>query len=255
MGSPFASTARPATAVADHATDAQITRAIVPAIERGIWRNVTGQDAYVSRVAVLNLAIGWAMAPMADETPAEVSRAIHNAVGRNAALGARVNAILAHCAAQATPEGASLWKPLTKAGASALITWLFDLDPKAPAANAELPVTGDRPAADVVPAGRYAVDTEDGAVNTLAFYKVDRPTEGKWAGFVFVKHIVGGDEERMSQRAGEAILRKIAAVGAEAASARYGHEIGECGICGRQLTNDDSRERGIGPVCAAKAGW
>ena len=51
------------------------------------------------------------------------------------------------------------------------------------------------------------------------------------------------------------ILARIAAVGAEAASARYGHEIGECGICGRQLTNDESRARGIGPVCAAKAGW
>lgn len=25
--------------------------------------------------------------------------------------------------------------------------------------------------------------------------------------------------------------------------------------CGRTLTNDESRARGIGPVCAAKAGW
>jgi hypothetical protein len=35
------------------------------------------------------------------------------------------------------------------------------------------------PREDVVPAGRYAVATNDGAVNELAFYKVDRPTEDR----------------------------------------------------------------------------
>ena len=110
-------------------------------------------------------------------------------------------------------------------------------------------------APEVVPAGRYAIDTSVHAVNGTAFYKVDRPTEGKWAGRVFVKQIVGDDEQRLSQKQGLAIIAKIAEAGAEAASARYGHEIGECGICGRTLTNDESRERGIGPVCAAKAGW
>lgn len=113
----------------------------------------------------------------------------------------------------------------------------------------------DRPSAEEVPAGRYAVDTNEGAANALAFYKVDRPTEGRWAGYVFVKQIVSDDEQRMSRAAGDAILRKIAEVGAEAASARYGHEIGSCGICGRTLTNDESRERGIGPICADKMGW
>lgn len=120
---------------------------------------------------------------------------------------------------------------------------------EAPAAQA------DRPSAEEVPAGRYAVETNEGAANALAFYKVDRPTEGRWAGYVFVKHIVSDNEERMSRAAGDAILRKIAEVGAEAASARYGHEIGSCGICGRTLTNDESRERGIGPICADKMGW
>ncbi|AYD82043.1 hypothetical protein I5G60_gp48 [Mycobacterium phage Saguaro] len=115
--------------------------------------------------------------------------------------------------------------------------------------------SADIPAIEVVPAGRYAIETADGAINALAFYKVDRPTEGRWAGRVFVKLIVGGEEQRMSWSATKSILAKIAEVGAEAASARYGHEIGECGICGRQLTNDESRERGIGPICAAKQGW
>ncbi|AKF14305.1 hypothetical protein SEA_VINCENZO_43 [Mycobacterium phage Vincenzo] len=114
------------------------------------------------------------------------------------------------------------------------------------------------PAADTkvaVPAGRYAIDTQVHAVNGTAFYKVDRPETGRWAGYVFVKQVIGGDEQKLSMKQGRAILSRIAAAGAEVASARYGHEIGECGVCGRQLTNDDSRARGIGPVCADKMGW
>jgi hypothetical protein len=252
MASPFnTNAARPA----DAATDAQITRAIVPALERGTWRSVVGADKYISRAAVINTVTAWALAPMDDATPPAISRVINGTVGRSSTYGERVNALLAHLAAEAAPEMAYCYAPLTKAGASKLIEWLFSLDADAPKADAELPVSTDRPSAEVVPAGRYAVDTEDGATNAVAFYKVDRPTEGKWAGYVFVKLMVSDEEQRMSRAAGDAILRKIAAVGAEAASARYGHEVGECGMCGRTLTNDDSRARGIGPICAAKAGW
>ena len=111
------------------------------------------------------------------------------------------------------------------------------------------------PSAVEVPAGRYAVATEAGAVNELAFYKVDRPTEGRWAGYVFVKLMVSDNEERLSRAASKAVLAKIAAVGVKEASARYGQEIGSCGVCGRTLTNDDSREIGIGPRCADSMGW
>lgn len=112
------------------------------------------------------------------------------------------------------------------------------------------------PTADVqVPAGRYAVATNAGATNELAFYKVDRPTEGRWAGYVFVKLLISDDEQRLSRDAGIAVLAKIAAAGVAEASAAYGHEIGECGVCGRTLTNDESRARGIGPVCIENMGW
>ncbi|ABE67463.1 hypothetical protein PBI_QYRZULA_43 [Mycobacterium phage Qyrzula] len=165
--------------------------------------------------------------------------------------------MLAHSAQTAeTPEQAAAWAPLTKAGASKMIEWLTGL-PKA--ATAEAPkakaAASDLPSAEVVPAGRYAIDTNDGAVNGVAFYKVDRPETGKWAGYVFVKLLVSDSEQRMSFAASKAVLNRIAEVGAEAASARYGHEIGRCGICDRTLTNDESRARGIGPVCAANAGW
>jgi len=29
----------------------------------------------------------------------------------------------------------------------------------------------------------------------------------------------------------------------------YGTELGECGVCGRTLTDEKSRAYGIGPVC------
>lgn len=146
---------------------------------------------------------------------------------------------------------------LTKAGASKLIDWLL-LQPvkesklSAGARRSIEAEKASRVEAPEVPAGRYAVATEDGATNELAFYKVDRPTEGRWAGYVFVKLMRSDEEVRLSRAAGNAILAKIAEVGAEEASKAYGREIGECGVCGRTLTNDDSRAMGIGPKCAEK---
>lgn len=147
--------------------------------------------------------------------------------------------------------------PLPKQGASMMIDWL-KTQPAHKAVEREDtfgPSVSDLPRADIVPAGRYAIDTNDGAHNDIAFYRVDRPDEGRWAGYVFVKLLVGGDEQRIPFAAAKGVMLRIAEVGAEAASARYGREIGKCGICGITLTNDESRARGIGPICAAKAGW
>lgn len=144
------------------------------------------------------------------------------------------------------------WLPgLSKAYASEQIEacklWLADK--QVPAAAPAPSNTPD------VPAGRYAVETDKGAINELAFYKVDRPETGRWAGFVFVKLILGGEQEqRLSRAAGAAVLAKIA-VDPRAAAIRYGHEMGECGRCGTNLTNDESRAYGIGPDCRKKLGW
>lgn len=100
-----------------------------------------------------------------------------------------------------------------------------------------------------VPAGRYALDNGNGSVR---FYRVDVPTEGKWAGYTFVKVQASDDEFNVKNRTErEAILARIA-VDPQAASRLYGTELGVCGVCGRTLTNDESRAAGIGPVCAAK---
>jgi hypothetical protein len=102
-----------------------------------------------------------------------------------------------------------------------------------------------------VPAGRYAIEFSDG----IKFYVVDRPTEGRWAGYTFVK-VQASDElypvRNPKQR--EGILLEIA-VDPQAAMLRYGREIGKCGHCNRTLTNAESRALGIGPVCRGRMGW
>jgi hypothetical protein len=114
-----------------------------------------------------------------------------------------------------------------------------------------------RDLAPKVPAGRYAVTGADG---TTDFYRVDKPTKGKWQGYTFVQLGLGGgygepNWERTSRKVTASILAKIIEAGPEAASKRYGKELGHCGCCGRTLTNPDSIERGIGPVCAGKNEW
>lgn len=39
------------------------------------------------------------------------------------------------------------------------------------------------------------------------------------------------------------------------AAVAYGKRFGACSVCGRELTNEDSIDAGIGPVCASKYGW
>lgn len=39
------------------------------------------------------------------------------------------------------------------------------------------------------------------------------------------------------------------------AAIQYGKVSGECSCCGRELTDPQSIERGIGPICAVKYGW
>lgn len=103
-----------------------------------------------------------------------------------------------------------------------------------------------------VPAGRYAVTGNEGQT---VFVKVDRPTDGKWAGRIFVKIQAGDELIRTERKTADALLGKIAADGVQDAMLRYGREIGSCGHCGRTLTNEESRQAGIGPVCRGKMGW
>lgn len=100
-----------------------------------------------------------------------------------------------------------------------------------------------------VAAGRYALDfgPDHNGINQIRFYKVDRPTEGRWAGRVFVKRYESDEEVRISRQEQADVLSRIEKD--PEALARYGQEIGRCGSCGRTLTNDESRAIGIGPEC------
>jgi hypothetical protein len=100
------------------------------------------------------------------------------------------------------------------------------------------------PAAEVAD-GRYAVE-EDGV---LKFFKVKN---GNRAGMVFLDVQASDDWHAIRT---VARIRKIVALIAQdpkAAMVRYGHELGECGRCGRTLTDEASRAAGIGPVCIDK---
>ena len=77
---------------------------------------------------------------------------------------------------------------------------------------------------------------------------------GRGAGFVFIKQMASDTEYPVRGTRRGVVFDAIAA-DPQAASVRYGREIGACGVCGRTLTDEDSRARGIGPICADKMGW
>jgi len=112
------------------------------------------------------------------------------------------------------------------------------------------------------PAGGYALDTQAGATNGVAFWLVDRPTHGKWAGWTFLRQQLGPEAKRAgavrpdgsaTNAAAATTLARIAA-DPRGAAVRYGKELGVCSVCLSQLTSE-WRLKGIGPVCARKREW
>lgn len=101
-----------------------------------------------------------------------------------------------------------------------------------------------------VPAGRYAVvDPADGK---LKFYQVDTPTQGKWAGWVFLSVFASDEKFPIRDRSKKEIILGTIGLNPKEAMMRYGLELGICGRCGRALTDETSRALGIGPICLAQ---
>jgi hypothetical protein len=95
---------------------------------------------------------------------------------------------------------------------------------------------------EAVPDGRYAIDID----GTVKFYRVDTAQAGhRW---IMVQ--ASDDLHKLGFEPKKAALVEIAK-DPKTALLRYGREIGRCGHCGRTLTNEESRELGIGPVCRA----
>jgi hypothetical protein len=93
-----------------------------------------------------------------------------------------------------------------------------------------------------IPEGRYAVDTDEGH---LGFYRVRVSDKG----FITVAVMASDEEHELPWRTALGVLRKIEVDTPLAALIRYGKEIHVCGVCGRTLTKQSSRDAGIGPIC------
>lgn len=114
-----------------------------------------------------------------------------------------------------------------------------------------------KPAGDVkggawtqVADGYYATVSRTGN-NDLDFWAVSTVKSGDWAGFRSVSRVIGGrSDERVRGGERKAALEAIAA-DADAAK-RYADELGACYRCNRHLTDETSRQLGIGPDCRSK---
>ncbi len=89
-----------------------------------------------------------------------------------------------------------------------------------------------------LPAGYYAVEVD----GWLRFFRV------KPSGHILAQR---GDELYALDTAEQARVGSAIAEDLPGALAAYGREIGRCGRCGSELTNAESRARGLGPDCAA----
>lgn len=169
----------------------------------------------------------------------------------------------------------------TKKQASALISELLEMpkpkvQPQAKLAATGLPASGETfsvPATPAksedwrqakIPTGYYATPSLTGNQD-LDFWKVDSPTEGKWAGYTFVKRVIGGHDDQdiprdskkkvSSERVIKATQREaIAAImrmGIEASGELFSSELKYCRRCGIHLTDETSRAIGMGPTCRA----
>lgn len=99
-----------------------------------------------------------------------------------------------------------------------------------------------------VPQGHYAIPSSGS--NDLMFVRVDRPTDGRWAGRTFVKLVVGGKPDAPVERNRvPGILARIVAAGVAESATLYGQTVGKCCRCNRLLTDKESRQKGIGPEC------
>lgn len=103
-----------------------------------------------------------------------------------------------------------------------------------------------------IPAGHYAIESLTGN-NDLDFYRIDRPEQGRWAGYTFVKMVIGG-KPNMAVRGKQRLYDILLAIykDPDGSAKKYGQEIGRCYRCNRHLTDETSRSLGIGPDCRSK---
>ena len=73
---------------------------------------------------------------------------------------------------------------------------------------------------------------------------------------VYLGKVMGGKLFTSRDCTAEAKDRIVAvATDPKQAAIAYGQRFGSCAVCGRELSDKDSVDRGIGPICAEKYGW
>lgn len=132
-------------------------------------------------------------------------------------------------------------KSLSTESASKVISSMVDL-PWIPKTSAPNQQHQSLPHPDIKD-GRYAITDNDG---TLKFYSVKRWEKNP--NTIFVDVWASDDRWPIKDRNHrEEILTKIE--NDPDAGPRFGREIGKCYVCGRTLTDELSRQLGIGPIC------
>lgn len=98
-----------------------------------------------------------------------------------------------------------------------------------------------------IQSGRYAIEYG----GKMRFFQISSPTEGRWAGFLFVNEQAGSEMYPVKDRRRRREILNLIANDPDAL-ARYGQTLGYCGRCNRELTDETSRSLGLGPVCRSK---
>lgn len=86
------------------------------------------------------------------------------------------------------------------------------------------------------------------------------PDHGRNPGAIYVKADSGeymGKVQGGEYRGKHAAIPALEAIASDPleAAVRHGRKTGRCSCCGRELTNAESIELGIGPICRSKWGW
>lgn len=96
-----------------------------------------------------------------------------------------------------------------------------------------------------------------------AFTFLDMPARGQWEAAIMVKEgetklgRISGGKFRRSFACDDATEARVLAAASDpaAAAVAFGLEFSHCACCGLELTDPESIERGIGPICAEKWGF
>ena len=106
----------------------------------------------------------------------------------------------------------------------------------------------------LIPVGYYATPSRTGN-NDVDFWKVERPEDGKYAGFTFAKRVLGGGSggqtrtTRIHMSEQRSALAAITGFGIEESRVLYGDKMKRCTKCNRELTDELSCQRRMGNDC------